>query len=74
MSVKKLILTRTPAGKPKLADVNGFSVANSPDATRQTEEDFRRLFLCWQALENFPTDTISLVVKSENFEFQIVEK
>jgi hypothetical protein len=72
--MKKLVLTRTSAGKPKLTDTNGFSVANAPDATKESDENFRRLLLCWKALENFQTDAIKQVLESNSFEFQIVEK
>lgn len=74
MSAQKLILSKTPTGKPKLTDSQGFSIANSPDGTRESHANFERLLLCWQALENFPTEYLKQVVESQNFEFQIIEK
>ena len=46
----KIFIAKTPSGKPKIVDSNGFSIANAPDATKGSEEAFERLIISYNLL------------------------
>ena len=50
MIPNKVFLAKTPSGKPKITDNNGFSIANAPDATKESVAIFERLILSYNLL------------------------
>lgn len=60
MNTKKLFFSKTPTGKPKIQDVNGFSVAVG---VYDEEETIKRLLLCYSILEKFTNKQL------ESYEF-----
>lgn len=61
----KLYTSRTTAGKPKIVDSHGFSIATGPDGTRKSQEDFNRLVLCWNILAHIPTADLEAIASGE---------
>ena len=51
-------LTKTPAGKSKLVDQYGFCVATAPDATKESDLNFEKLYECWRILRLFPLEKL----------------
>lgn len=60
MYIKKLKFSKTPTGKPKIEDSNGFSIATG---AYNEEETIKRLLLCYEKLENFSKEQL------ESYEF-----
>lgn len=51
----KLYASKTPAGRPKIVDSYGFSIATGTDGTRESHERIERLVLCWNILSHIST-------------------
>lgn len=58
MTPNKVFSSKTPTGKPKIIDNNGFSIANAPDATKESNEIFERLILCYNLLSKTTTEKL----------------
>ncbi len=53
--------TKTPAGKPKIVDYNGFSIATAPDATKESEQNIERLVLCYNLLKSYTIEELKFM-------------
>lgn len=60
MHIKKLFFSKTTTGKPKIQDINGFSVAVG---AYYEDETIKRLLLCYSILEKFTNEQL------ESYEF-----
>lgn len=55
MYIKKLKFSKTPTGKPKIEDSNGFSIATGNHGEENT---IKRLILCYEKLEKFSKEQL----------------
>lgn len=66
MIPKEVFISKTPAGKPKIIDHNGFSIANAPDATNQSEAIFKRLILSYNIFSSASMDELGEILNNLN--------
>ena len=60
----RVIYVQTPAGKPKIVNAAGFTLAIGVDAEPVSQSEFRRLIALWNAAQHIPLEELEQIAES----------
>ena len=69
----KVFYTQTPAGKPKIVNGAGFTLAFAADATQASRGDMQRFVALWNAGQLIPLADLEQIASSEALQHALRE-